>query len=76
MAPQTTKRSAGGSFLLELLWYAGWRLDVRTGSPASVRATRAGVEIDVTAASLPQAAGTVFARAMRPAGGGVVGSSR
>jgi len=57
--------SLGGSFLLELLHYAGWRLEVRKGAPARVRATRNGLEIDITAANLPQAAGTVFARAMR-----------
>ena len=55
----------GGSFLLELLYYAGWRLQVRDGSPVRIRATRDGVEVAVAASTLSAAAGTVFARAMR-----------
>ena len=55
----------GGSFLLELLYYAGWRLQVRDGSPVRIHATRDGFELDVTASTVSAAAGTVFARAMR-----------
>jgi hypothetical protein len=54
-----------GSFLLELLSFAGWALDVRAGEPATIRATRAGAELEATGASLAEAAGIVFARAMR-----------
>ncbi len=57
--------SGEGSFLLELLYYAGWRVHVRDGRPLRICALRDGVEIDVTGSSLTQAAGTVFARAMR-----------
>ena len=53
------------SFLLELLRFAGWRLQVRRGSSTRIRATRSGVVLDVTGSSLPEAAGTLFARAMR-----------
>ena len=53
------------SFLLELLRFAGWRLQVRRGSSTRIRATRSGVVLDVTGSSLAQAAGTLFARAMR-----------
>jgi hypothetical protein len=59
---------ARGSFLLELLVYAGWQLDVRKGERARVRARRADVELDVTGASLEEAAGIAFARAMRSGG--------
>jgi hypothetical protein len=53
------------SFLLELLYFAGWQLQIRRGQSTRIRATRGGVELDVTGSSLPIAAGTVFARAMR-----------
>jgi hypothetical protein len=53
------------SFLLELLHFAGWRLEVRRGETARIRATRADVELDVRGASLDEAAEAVFARAMR-----------
>jgi hypothetical protein len=57
------------SFLLELLHFAGWRLQIRRGSSTQIRAARGGVELDVTGPSLPHAAGTLFARAMRSRGG-------
>jgi len=53
------------SFLLELLYFAGWRLQIRGGRSTRIRATRDGIELDVTGSSLSQAAGTLFARAMR-----------
>jgi len=53
------------SFLLELLHFAGWRLEIRPGSTTRIRAARSGVELDVTGPSLSYAAGTLFARAMR-----------
>jgi hypothetical protein len=53
------------SFLLELLHFAGWRLQVRRGRPARIRATRNSVQLDVTGSSVAEAAGIVFARAMR-----------
>ena len=65
MPPGAITRSHRGSFLLELLYYAGWQLQVRDGETVRIRAARDRVEIDVTADNLPQAAGTVFARAMR-----------
>jgi hypothetical protein len=64
MAPNPIARSEG-SFLLELLYYAGWDLQVRDGETVRIRAARDGIEIDVSGRSLPQAAGSVFARAMR-----------
>ena len=54
------------SFLLELLVFAGWRLQLlRRGNPTTIRATRSGVVLVVTEPTLPRAAGVVFARAMR-----------
>jgi hypothetical protein len=44
---------------------AGWQLKVRQDERARIRATRADVELEVTGASLEEAAGIVFARAMR-----------
>jgi hypothetical protein len=62
-------RARGGvdrvSFLFELLRYAGWELHVRDGETASIRATRAQVEVEATGASLSEAASTAFVRAMR-----------
>jgi PAS domain S-box-containing protein len=55
----------GGSFLLELLQFAGWQLQIRDGAPPTIRAMRAGVRLEVAGASLAEAAGTVFAHAMR-----------
>ena len=57
------------SFLLELLHFAGWRLEIRRGSSTRIRAARSGVELDVTCPSLSHAAGTLFARAMRSSRG-------
>ena len=54
-----------GSFLLELLYFAGWQLRVRDGEVARIHAKRAGAELEVTGATLAEAAGTLFARAMR-----------
>ena len=52
-------------FLLELLYFAGWQLEIREGDTTRIRAMRAEVEVEVTGGSLEEAAGTVFARAMR-----------
>lgn len=65
MATNLVDQAGRGSFLLELLYFAGWQLRIRDGETARIRATRADIELDVTGASLAQAAGIVFARAMR-----------
>jgi hypothetical protein len=65
MATSPAIRPEGRSFLLELLHYAGWRLQVRHGETVRIHAVRDGVEVDVAGASLPEAAGIAFARAMR-----------
>jgi hypothetical protein len=43
---------------------AGWQVGVRDGAIPTIQATRAGVELEVSGASLADAAGTIFARAM------------
>jgi hypothetical protein len=53
------------SFLLELLYFAGWQLEVRDGETGAIRATRANVELDVGGATLSDAVETLFMRAMR-----------
>ena len=65
MAMNLAANARAGSFLLELLHLAGWQLQVRDGDGARIRARRGEVELEVTGASLAEAAGTVFARAMR-----------
>lgn len=65
VATSLATASDGGSFLLELLHYAGWQLQVRDGRLARIRASRDGVEIDVTGSTFAEAAGVAFARAMR-----------
>ena len=55
------------SFLLELLRFAGWRLQVRRGDSTTIRATRDDVAVEATERTFPGAAGVVFARAMRSA---------
>jgi hypothetical protein len=65
MATDLPDQTRGGSFLIELLHFAGWQLQVQEGEAARIRANRGDVTLDVTAASLADAAGTVFARAMR-----------
>jgi len=65
MASRSIAPLARKSFLLELLHYAGWRLQIGQGPPLRVRATRDGVELDVSGSTLPDVAGKVFARAMR-----------
>ena len=53
------------SFLLQLLHFAGWQLRIDHGVPTRIRAARDGVHLEVTGSSLAQAAGIMFARAMR-----------
>jgi hypothetical protein len=65
MATNLSDRAHEGSFLLELLHFAGWELQVEDGETPKIRANRGDVGLDVTADSLAEAAGTVFARAMR-----------
>jgi hypothetical protein len=65
MATNLATDARGGSFLLELLHLADWQLQVRDSDRARIHARRGEVELEVTGASLAEAAGTVFARAMR-----------
>jgi hypothetical protein len=65
MATNLSDEAHEGSFLLELLHFAGWKLQVQDGRTARIRANRGDVALDVTADGLPDAAGTVFAQAMR-----------
>jgi hypothetical protein len=65
MATDLSDETHGGSFLLELLHFAGWQLQVHDGETARIHASRNDVALDITADSLREAAGTVFARAMR-----------
>ena len=69
MRTKLLTRPDGQSFLLDLLIYAGWTLWVTDDQQVRIQATRDDVELDVTAATVPAAAGTVFARAMRSGGG-------
>ena len=65
MATNLAANARAGSFLLELLQLAGWQLQVRDTDRPRSHARRGEVELEVTGASLAEAAGTVFARAMR-----------
>ena len=65
MATNSVSHPERESFLLELLHFAGWRLEIRRGSQTRIRAARGDVGLDVTGPSLSHAAGTLFARAMR-----------
>jgi hypothetical protein len=65
MATSVLDDDRGGAFLLELLHFAGWRLQVRDDETATIRARRGDVELEVSGSSLAEAAGIVFARAMR-----------
>ena len=65
MATSSISQDGQGSFLLELLHFAGWQIRIHRGPPARIRAVRNAVELDVTDSSLAEAAGIVFARAMR-----------
>ena len=65
MATNLANEAPGGSFLLELLSLAGWQLQVRDGETPTIYASRADVELEVSGASLADATGTIFARAMR-----------
>jgi hypothetical protein len=69
MATSSVSDAERESFLLELLHFAGWRLEIRRGSSTRIRAARVDVELDVTGPSLSHAAGTLFARAMRSSHG-------
>jgi hypothetical protein len=65
MATDLSDQTHGSSFLIELLHFAGWQVHVQEGETARIRANRGDVALDVTAGSVADAAGTVFARAMR-----------
>jgi hypothetical protein len=65
MATNLSEKGHQSSFLLELLHFAGWKLQVHDREAPRVRANRGDVALDVTADNLADAAGTVFARAMR-----------
>ena len=65
MATNLADKADRGSFLLELLYLAGWQLQIRDDNSPRIHARRGEVELEVTGARLPEAAGTVFARAMR-----------
>jgi hypothetical protein len=65
MATNPITRGERESFLLELLYFAGWRFEIRRGNPTTIRATRDGISLEVTETSFPRAAGVMFARAMR-----------
>jgi hypothetical protein len=70
MATNLVSSTRDGSFLLEMLYFAGWNLRVRDSKPVRILAKRGDVEIDVAGSSLPDAAGTAFARAMRSSSAG------
>jgi hypothetical protein len=65
MATHLPTHDEPGGFLLELLQFAGWRLELRGGERATIRATRADVEVEASGDSLDEAADAVFLRAMR-----------
>lgn len=65
MSAQLTRGSIEGSLLLELLHYAGWRLQIRKQGSVSIHAVRDGVEVRANGRSLSEATGAIFARAMR-----------
>ena len=65
MATDLPDQTHRDSFLIELLHFAGWQLRFYEGETARIRANRGDVALDVRADSLADAAGTVFARAMR-----------
>ena len=65
MATNLVDPARSGSFLLELMYFAGWKLAVRDGGAPRVRARRGDVELDVSGSTLAEAAGVAFARAMR-----------
>lgn len=65
MAVTSVPSPRAGLFLLELLHYSGWQLEVRETEIVRIHATRDGVEIDAAGRSFPEAAQTAFARAMR-----------
>ncbi len=57
----------GESFLLKLLHFAGWKLQVRRGDSTTIRAMRDDVAVEATERTFGGAAGVVFARAMSSA---------
>ena len=65
MATNLVDERGGGSFLLQLLYFAGWQLNLTDGAAPRIRATRADVELEATGASLAETAGIIFAKAMR-----------
>jgi hypothetical protein len=64
MTTSVLHEDRGGSFLLQLLHFAGRRLDVRDSETATIRARRADVELEVRDSSLTEAVGIIFGRAM------------
>lgn len=65
MATNLAANAHGDSFLLRQLQLTGWKLHVRDGDTTRIRASLGEVELKATGANLAEAAGTIFARAMR-----------
>lgn len=65
MATNLVEEGRGGSVPLELLHFASGQLQIRDGVQPRIHANRADVQLEVAGASLAEAAGRLYAQAMR-----------
>ena len=65
MARDLVEGRRDGAFLLELLHFAGWQLDLRQQQPPRIGARRGVINLEAGGTSLAEALGRLFTEAMR-----------
>ncbi len=65
MAKDLVDGRRDGAFLLELLHFAGWQLELRERQPPTMAARRGVAEVEAGGTSLAEAVDRLFTEAMR-----------
>ena len=65
MARDLVEGRRDGAFLLELLHFAGWQLDLRQQQPPRIGARRGVINVEAGGTSLAEAVDRLFTEAMR-----------
>jgi hypothetical protein len=68
MATDLVDGRRDGAFLLELLQFAGWQLELRQQQPPRIGARRGVIEVEAGGTSLAEAVDRLFTEAMRSGG--------
>ena len=65
MARDLVEGRRDGAFLLELLHFAGWQLDLRQQQPPRIGARRGVIKVEAGGTNLAEAVDRLFTEAMR-----------